>query len=455
MTDIARWLVQNGYGEIDNSMDLNLQIWEAWYRGKVASFHCYNQYNGKDTIKRIRKSMGMAKTVAEDWANLLLNEKVTINISDEDTNNIVQNVLNRNRFWSSGNQLIEKTFALGTGAFVEFLSSGNVCVDYIRADMIYPLRWENGEIIDCAFASRKNTGEKTIIYLNIHQKLQKGYLVTNKMFETNGQSETATGLTPISLPEGIAEQWVSDSDIPLFQILKPNIANNLQESSAKGISIFANAIDQLEGIDLIYDSYCNEFRLGKKRIIVPLTFAQVEMEESGIACPIFDANDTEFYATQLGGDSADKLQEINMELRSAAHEEALKTALNALSLKCGMGAGRYRFESDTVKTATEVISAKSVLFQNIKKHELLLEEALRGLVAAVMWLSGIRKEVKIDINFDDSIIEDTAAERMRDMQEVREGLMKKWEYRVKWYGEDEETAKAMTVEETPIDIFAD
>lgn len=30
------------------------------------------------------------------------------------------------------------------------------------------------------------------------------------------------------------------------------------------------------------------------------------------------------------------------------------------------------------------------------------------------------------------------------MQEISAGIMKKWEYRVKWYGEDEETAKAMT-----------
>ena len=32
---------------------------------------------------------------------------------------------------------------------------------------------------------------------------------------------------------------------------------------------------------------------------------------------------------------------------------------------------------------------------------------------------------------------------MRDLQEVRDGLMAAYEYRVKWYGETEETAKAM------------
>ena len=52
--------------------------------------------------------------------------------------------------------------------------------------------------------------------------------------------------------------------------------------------------------------------------------------------------------------------------------------------------------------------------------------------------------LKTTVCFDDSIIEDSGTERERDRQDVRDGLMQKWEYRVKWYGEDEATAKAMT-----------
>ena len=48
--------------------------------------------------------------------------------------------------------------------------------------------------------------------------------------------------------------------------------------------------------------------------------------------------------------------------------------------------------------------------------------------------------------WDDSIIVDAEAERLRDQQEVMQGLMNKWEYRVKWYGEDEATAKKMLQE---------
>ena len=66
--------------------------------------------------------------------------------------------------------------------------------------------------------------------------------------------------------------------------------------SPSGISVFANAIDQLEGADLVYDSYCNEFRLGKKRIIVPMSMARAQMESDGTVIPVFDDRDVEFYA---------------------------------------------------------------------------------------------------------------------------------------------------------------
>lgn len=37
---------------------------------------------------------------------------------------------------------------------------------------------------------------------------------------------------------------------------------------------------------------------------------------------------------------------------------------------------------------------------------------------------------------------DAEKERLQDMQEVREGLMPKWKYKVKWQGLTEKQAKA-------------
>lgn len=41
---------------------------------------------------------------------------------------------------------------------------------------------------------------------------------------------------------------------------------------------------------------------------------------------------------------------------------------------------------------------------------------------------------------------DEEAERLRMLQEISAGILQKWEYRVRYYGEDEETAREMTGE---------
>ena len=48
----------------------------------------------------------------------------------------------------------------------------------------------------------------------------------------------------------------------------------------------------------------------------------------------------------------------------------------------------------------------------------------------------------VTINFEDGFIIDDETRRERDRQDVRDGLKNAWEYRVTWYGETEEDAKA-------------
>lgn len=441
MQAIIQYLRRKGYACVDGSWYSHIKLWQQWYAGKVRSIHSYRYFNGKKKVPATRKSMGMAKSISEDWANLLLNEKVTLEFEDEQIESKIIDILDRNRFWVQANQLIELSFALGTGAFVAYRDRDQTKIDYIRAGMIYPLEWEHKEITQCAFASERTVKHEKHVYLNIHRLEHGKYVIENHMFRRDGSN-----LSEIDLPEGVEPIHYTHSEIPYFQIVKPNIANNLDLNSPMGVSVYANALDQLEGVDLIYDSYCNEFKLGKKRITVPMTMAQIEQEADGVSTPVFDDNDLVFYAVPAaqGGDSGEeKIVEHNMELRAEAHETGIQTALNLLSYKCGLGKERYDFQSGQLKTATEVISSKSDLFQNLRKHEILLNDALLGLVRAVVQLEGMSPELRVKVNFDDSIIEDTNAEKMRFMQEINAGIRQKWEYRAAFLGEDETRAKAM------------
>ncbi len=430
----------------DTSMRQHIDMWQEWYEGYIEKFHKYSTYNGRNKVGRQRASLKMAKRICEEWANLLLNEKVVINVGDEAINNRLKDVLTKNDFYVRSNMLLEKSFALGTGALVEYIGSdGEPVIDYITADKIFPISWEDTKITECAFVSSKTINGTEYYYFNIHTKNQYGgYAIQNRIFKKSDGTES-------ELPKGVAKIYNTQKGICHFQIIRPNITNNIEESSPLGISIYANALDELKGVDLIYDSYVNEFRLGKKRILVPTTLAQIVQEEKGVSRPVFDDNDTEFYAIPGLDAETQKPIEINMDIRGNEHKEALQSSLNLLSHKCGLGYERYSFSGSGAKTATEIISENSELFRNLKKHEIILKSALISMVTALLALMKIKNSPKIVIEFDDSIIEDTNTEFLRRVQLVSSGAMHAWELRAWTLNEtDEEAQRALSTLEDDI-----
>lgn len=411
-------------GTVSDSTYNHISEWMSWYQGTVKEFHTYWIYDGIKSKKETRYRLGMAKKVCEDWANLLLNEKVSIKAGSFDKK--LEEILTRNNFEVQGNKLIEITFALGTGAFVEYLDpDGNETIDYIRADMIYPLSWDNGDITECAFGSVKTVNEKDRIYLQIHRKgiEDKGenpdmYYIENKYLDADTGDE-------VELPDDIEELIPTEYDKPMFQIITPNIVNNLELDSPMGISVFANAIDQIKGCDLVYDSYMNEFVLGRKRILVPLSQAKIMQQGEKGTQPIFDPNDTVYFVLPDDRNSDMKLTEVDMTIRAQEHEQGINKSLDLMSMKCGMGTGRYKFESGGVKTATEVISDKDDLYQSLQKHKIPLTAAIEAMVKALHFMGNHSDEIEVHVDLDDSIIEDTATTVNRNIELVNAGLRSK------------------------------
>ena len=88
------------------------------------------------------------------------------------------------------------------------------------------------------------------------------------------------------------------------------------------------------------------------------------------------------------------------------------------------------------------------MFRTIRKHEIILEQAITGLCRILLRMgnrymdAGLDEEVEISIDFDDSIIEDKAAEFNKEERMLSDGIMNDWEARMRWFNEDEATAKA-------------
>ena len=172
------------------------------------------------------------------------------------------------------------------------------------------------------------------------------------------------------------------------------------------------------------DSYMNEFVLGRKRIMVPISMARRQMEADGISSPTFDPDDTVYYLLPEDKNGNNQLTEVDMSIRAQEHELGIQKSLDLLSLKVGMGAGRYKYDSGGVKTATEVISDKSDLYQNRQKHCIVIADVIINMVRAVSFLD-TGGAIDATVDFDDSIIEDSNSLIDKNVKLVNAGLRSK------------------------------
>lgn len=448
---IHKWLKKQGYTLPDDGMSAKQKEWLAWYRGYVQDRHKYTVYDGQQVRECSRRTLGMAKVVCEDYASLLMNENVRISAKGFEE---LPEVLEENNFMTRMNRLSELTMALGTGAIVEFLVDGQPVIDYIRAEYVYPLSWDNDKVEECAFASRKvisrNDASEEVYYVQLHTKVNGGWQIRNVYLDRNGDE--------MELPDGMVEE-TPVSPVPLFQIVRPNTINVADFDSPLGASVFAEALEQLFDCDVVWDSYINEFILGKKRMMIPTSLSKMLMHKDAngneLLSPMFDPNDALFYVYDAEDGAAQKPIEVDMNLRTDAHDQGLQRCIDMVSKKCGLGMGRYKIESNDIKTATEVISSKSDLYQSLKRHEKTFGDAIIGMVRALAWLTGRSPEIAVSVKFDDSIIEDEQAALDRCVKMVNNGLMSHVEAIMRLENVDENEAKrryALIAQEQATDI---
>lgn len=454
-----------GYSGIEGQSEF-LDEWEAWYKGHLPSFHDYDlKRNDGVRIQRTKKSLKAAKMVASDWANLIANEKCDIIVDEKDQERLNE-ILDKNNFWLQLNNYYEQAMAMSIGAVALTMKGITVTEDgelakktgepkltFVKAKQIYPITYEGGILTECAFAIDNTREVNIIIYLTD----KKGEYEIHTLFCEKDEHSGIKGED-----ESKRTIFKTKSTLKWFATFSPNLANNLKDNDLP-ISIFANSIDTLKAIDNKYDGFDIEFVNGKRKVFVSSSLQSTKIvtdstgKEKTVTVNTFDENDLSLYVLPEeemlnGKGKSNKVQTSAEPLRSQDYISSLNEELNILSKQCGLGLNRYQFDSmgRPLQTATAVISVNSELYQNLRKHEIKLEQSLKEFTLAIITACNnfspydFKKDYKLKdiyIQFDDSIIEDKDAEQKRDKELVGAGLISVVEYRTKWRGENEKDAK--------------
>lgn len=447
---VKNYVQKQGYTDLPyGDMESYIENWAAWMRADT-DFYAYESKKADGRKYKVRRrSMRPANRMCREWASLLLNDETVVQCEEQACNDWLEDYYDRINFKARGQGLIQKAFGLGTGGWALWfdLSNGKMQVRRYGANQLIPLSWDDDGISECAFCSQFTLAGKTYDQVQMHVLVGNTYHIKTAVFSRGGKEVLIDGVIP---------DFDTLYEAPTFAIVRPAIENVFVDLSPYGQSIFAEALDQIAGVDMAYDTIINELDLSKMRLFLSdMLFDVVDENGEKNAVPFCEDDNVLFRKVS----SEEGITAFAPTLRTDSQIKAFRTALQMLGDATGFGLTYFDVDdSGGVKTATEVSSDNSALMRNIRKHENLLEGAIAQISHAVLFCARthlgkqLPEEGNITVQFDDSIITDTAAEKSQDQSELNITL-NPWEYRMKWYGEDEETAKANVpsgyVEATP------
>ena len=396
------------------------------------------------------KPLGLPRAIAKEFAQVVSSE-MTITADGGPRADFINEQLAR--FQSNVQNSIELCMALGGMAFKPYVSGGNVFIDSTSAASFIPLRFDDGgNCVSGVFKSQPVKVDKSyFVKLEYHDFANGVYTIRNKAFASDENGITGSEVELGRVPEWAAipeEVQIKNVEKPLFGYFTPPVSNNIDTASSLGVSIYGGATEDLiRDADEQWARFLYEFESAERKIIGTPEAISGSLPGSK-ANPLL--GDRLFI--QMPYDSDDFFKEFSPALRHAGYYEGLQAILRRIEFNTGLAYGDLSDPATVQKTATEVMSAKIRKFNTVKaledRFKAALENAVYGVdVYATLYGLAPRGEYALYIDFDDSILTDKDALRERDRQDVRDGLMQKWEYRVKWYNETEEEAKKNVVED--------
>ena len=477
-------------------MERYIREWHDWLSAEGEFFN-YRDTDGFGRVYEVhRRSIHPAMRVCQEWGSLLLNDKTLVVCEEQGATDWLSDFLDTTGFMPAAQATVVKAFGMGTGAWALWIDADahKVRIRHYDARMVIPLSWDEEGVSECAFVTRVFYRGKAFDQLQMHLRggldVWEGSLAAPSQSSPSTPSLSHSQTSPshgnassgepfasslsknqgdgacggsykivtvlfdeegqIIEPAGVCAEYDTGSPWPTFSIVRPAVDNTRVDMSPYGQSVFADAVDVLQAVDVAFDSLVTEVSISKMRIF--LSDVMFDKESSGTGKKVtipFGKNDCTVFRKIMS--TEDMIQEFAPALRTSSQAEALRIALQMLGDLCGFGAMYFDFDnSGYVKTATEVSSDNSQLMRNIARHEHALEQSISGICHALMSVyrslgESVPDEGSVHVDFDDSIVTDTAAEKRLAMAEV--GVtMSPWEYRARFYGEAEDVARARAAE---------
>lgn len=326
-----------------------------------------------------------------------------------------------------------------------YVADGQIKVDCINSDNFVPTEYSaSGEIVGAAFLDRQFSGGKVYTRVEQHGFEDGIYKIRNTAFCSDNTSSVGR-----QIPLCEVGAWkeieplvcIKDLDVPLFVYFKMPMTNHIDPSSPLGISVFSRVTALIKDAEEQYERLLWEFESGERALYVDE--GAIRRDRNGVRV----LPDKRLYRLLDSGDDT-LFKDWTPSLRDESIINGLNEILRRIEFNCGLAYGTLSDVLNVDRTAEEIRVSKQRSYAHVCEIQAGLRTALSHLADVMNKLCdlyGLASGGDYGISFEggDGIIADRTAEFEERLSLLKEGIIKPWEMR-RWYlGEDENVARQM------------
>lgn len=401
---------------ITDDMLSSIELWQNCFSGNAP-------WLNDDVI-----SLRLEQSITREFANITLNE-MTASVSNDKLQRLFET--------ATEDLNIELQAGLATGAMV-IKPLGGDKVQYISANAFVPIEFDaRHRLVKVIFPEFRKIGDNYYTRLEYHNlDTKKGLTITNTAYVSASEGQLGR-----EIPLAAVDEWASlPASVTYTTMLRPAFGyfrtpiKNTIDGSSCGMSAFANAIALIEKTDTQFGRLDWEFESGERAIHIDAA-ALKNNSTAKLNKRLYRAVDVDLGNEEL-------FKDFSPAIRQGDITDGLNTYLRRLEFSVGLAYGDLSNPETVAKTATEIKSAKDRKYNTVSAIQKQLKYCLDDLVYALAFYNSLTTSGYTFVcDFKDSILTDEQTERTQDIQDLSLGIMKPEEYRAKWYGEDEKTAK--------------
>lgn len=413
-----------------------IELWSRMYEGR------------SPWISKTIQDAGIPAAVAGEIARL-----TTLELQSKIEGSSRANFLDKYYQVVVGNLRVQTEYAFAKGGMVfkPYASGNGLSVQYIQADCFFPLEFDSEQITKAAFLDQFRKGNEIYNRVEIHA-LKDGLLsIKNRAFISRSEGVLGTEVSVDTVPKWsnlVPEiKFSGVSKLP-FGYFRVPLGNNNDSSSPLGVSVYSRPVERIKEADKRYSQINWEYESKEAAVHIAQSLLKYRKDTDSFEYP--GGKDRIYRAVEYNAGAIDKplLDTFSPEIRDQSFFNGWNHLMRMIEFDCNLAYGTFSDPNDTDKTAEEIRASKQRSYSFVETCQTALQRALEDLVDAMSFWCSIYElcptgSYHVSSVWDDSIVVDTEAERKTDRADVAMGAMPLWEYRMKWYGEDEETAKAM------------